>query len=151
MTCKEIKKDIICLYYNDIEGPLKKRVERHIKKCDDCRTFFSNIRTTLDIIDKNILKKHTSKYYIQGIYEKIEKKRKPRWSLFKIPRFVPAGALLFLILIIGIIGGIRYRNIQSEKEFQFLIQNYEVLEQMDLFENIELIKVLDFLQSMEDV
>ncbi|MFQ5900701.1 MAG: anti-sigma factor family protein [Thermodesulfobacteriota bacterium] len=144
MRCKDIKKELICYYYGDINEDVRKNLETHLEGCPDCNTFFKEIKETLQTVDKSAERQSPDRRYVQGVYERIEKK-KGGFPLF-IPRLVPVTALVLLFVFLGLS---RYKSVRREKDI--LLQNYEVIERMTMLEEIEVLEVLDILDAMEEV
>ena len=147
MKCKNIQKELISYYYQDLNDALKAEIERHLGTCDKCMSSWERLKTTLNNIEtKEPDFPHAFwQEYRRKVYEKIEGKKASNLSRF--PGFAPALAAIVIVLSLSIFGGIRFY--ESKQERDFIAKNYELMKNLELFEDLEILEHMEEIEAHE--
>ena len=134
-------------YYKDLTTNEMAEFESHIKGCAECRKNLEEVTSFLSNL-KPAAVPHRLKplnTYLEGIYNKLEKKKNP--LEFLVLRPVVSFATVVVLTIAIFLGVNQYTNY---KERQFIMSNYELIRNMDMFEKIDILKYLEVLESIEE-
>lgn len=151
MQCRDVQKELVNYYYNDAGNVLKSEVDEHLGHCDNCASSLEKLRDALDVIKikEPILTDVFWKRYSQKIFEKIDSKKphqgRTSW-LFRLPRLIPATAAA-IVLLTAFWGSVKLY--ESKQEKTFISQNYDVIKNLEMFEEYEILQNLQEIEAVE--
>lgn len=138
----------------EIEPDIAEKIKEHIELCPDCWKIVDDYKRTdstvagilkVDFSEdiwqmerKEIIKRATQKIDIKKEVLKILK------MLFTTKRVLTAAVATVLLVFCVMVGGIQYKKSQELNKQKIVIQN------IGLFENIELLERLDFYKKIND-
>ena len=148
MKCKDIERDLILYYYDEIEPSAKAELKAHLESCDNCMSSWERLKDTLDAAKVKELDLPDSFWqrYRSEVYEKIEGKKS--FSPFKMPRFAPA-AVMALILFFAVFGGIKLY--ESKQDEAFISKNYELIKNLEVLEDVEILQHLEEIEAQGEI
>jgi hypothetical protein len=99
MECNQIKEKLIFLAEGSLNPDQEMHVHNHLKRCNDCQTFYHHVRSVLSVIEKEKIKEHNS-YFSMKVMNKLKGAAKPGITpgLFSFPSIAKP---LFASLLIG--------------------------------------------------
>lgn len=145
--CKEIEKDLILYYYEEIDPPTGKSIEEHISVCKSCHNAWENLIDSLNAVKpaEPALSDSFWHGYFDKVYRKIEKRRRPLLSGILRPAFVRI-AVATVLFVVVISGGFKLYQVRQERTF--ITRNYELIRDIEMFEDFEVIQLLDELEGV---
>jgi len=147
MRCSKARKIMPQYYYKDLTKNEMAEFESHIKVCSGCRRSLEETTAFLNKLKPAEIP-HRIKplnVYLEGIYEKLGKRKSPLEFLLLRP--VVSFATLVVLAIAIFLSVNQYTNY---KERKFIMSNYELIRNMDMFENMDILKDLDAIESIEE-
>lgn len=150
MNCKDIKNLLVDYYYDEVSPPAKSEIGNHLKECNKCKAEWDEINKSLSEIktDEPAMTDRFWQNYNAGVHAKIADKKTGLWSWIFRPAYVPAAAGL-IILVIAFLGISRYQYIEEEKTF--IAANYELVRDIDMFEEFEMFRDMEEIESIEEI
>jgi hypothetical protein len=148
MKCKDIEKNLILYYYDEIDPSAKVELSSHLETCTKCKSSWDQLKTTLDVIKikEPELSESFWQNYLSKVHERVEGKKSHRYfPLLLKPRFAQVIVTVVILLIIGF-GGFKFYI--SKKEDTFIRENYELIKNLELFENFEILRHLDEIEGV---
>lgn len=147
MSCRYSDDDIVLYYYDELDSAKKQEMEAHINGCARCSSFLKNIKTTMDSIriDEAEMDTTLRNNFRVKVRERIEKKKSRNKLFYPLPRATQA-AVLTLLIIISVFGGQKYYEVRQERKF--IMENYELLENMEMYEELDILMNLEELETV---
>jgi len=141
MKCKDIQKELVNYYYEEIDQIKRSKVYKHLETCKRCAFEWEGLKDILNAakVKKPDLSDAFWERYRYKVYEKIEGKETAGafWR-----KFVPSSAIAAVLLFI-ILGSIKFY--ESKQEEAYVYRNYEIIK------HIELLEDFDVLQHFEEI
>ncbi len=122
MKCKTVNKQLILFYNNELSEIQNQEIKDHLENCKVCYSLYYELEMTFNlIVKKEILKPNPYLYTIVN-QRLIDIKNKKTKSIFRrVNKKVLQHALLSLMLVMGLWGGIKLGNINEVKQKERLI------------------------------
>jgi hypothetical protein len=151
MQCKDVQKELVNYYYNEAGNILKSAVDEHLGHCDNCASSLEKLKKTLDgiKIEEPVLTDVLWERYSQKVYKKIDSRELPQereFRLFRLPRLIPATAAA-IVLLTALWGSVKLY--ESKQEKTFISQNYDLIKNLEMFEEYEILQNLQEIEAVE--
>ncbi len=142
-NCKEIKKNILLMEYDELDNNTTKEIKEHLKECKECNTYYNEIQK---------LNSYLNKYELEpsdNIPEVI--KTKPKFKILPILIFKQIKYLLaLLVIVLGISFFIEKNNLKYENEVLVLNKDMiTIMKDIDFYENEEIFNNIEFFKEMD--
>jgi hypothetical protein len=147
MNCRNVKDRLILYYYEELEGKEQESIEEHLSTCTECQRTLNILKEDLDrinIIEPDIQQEDYQRIGI-AINQEIDKLSQKKGFLSGL-RIRPLYIAVSMLLILAISYGL-FKGYERHKEESFISENYELLINLDMFENLELLEHLDEIQE----
>ncbi len=147
MKCNYNENDFVLYYYDELGLPERKAFEAHLKDCKRCASSIKKLKASLDSVNmpESELTADSSGQFRRKVYEKIEERSSRNSFILFRPGMVQTSALA-LLLLVTVIGGVRYYDARAERKF--IMENYDLMMEIELFEDLE---ILEYLDEIEEV
>ncbi len=150
MKCKKIQQALVNYYYQELDGPERLDIARHLETCAACRQTYVQIKKALAIVAKEQLEKDKSSAFWQDfqykVYQKLEAEKTARswWQDLLVPRkLIPAlaGTIVLLLIIVTSARLVQHRPEMTSSDLQLaqeleLIENYDLIQDLEILENL---------------
>ncbi len=147
MKCNYTDKDLMLYYYEELDPSMTERLESHLKKCSQCTDSLNKLKATLDTIeikDPEIEESFWTNYRAV-VHKKIRERKSQNKTVLLRPRFIQSITAALLMLVI-VFGGVRlYENRRQEI---FIIENYELMMNIEMFEDYEMLQYLEEFEAV---
>ena len=117
MKCKTVHKKLIFYINDELKGSENKEINNHLKNCKNCISLFTELETTLALIEKRKPVK-TNPYLYTRIKQRLEDiENEKKQSVFKsVFKKVLQPVLLSFLLAMGLFSGIKLGNTYEIKQ-----------------------------------
>ncbi|MBI4709508.1 MAG: hypothetical protein HY759_00065 [Nitrospirae bacterium] len=151
MQCKDVQKELVNYYYNEVSNVIKSAVDEHLEYCNNCASSLEKLKNTLDgiKIEEPVLTDVFWERYSQKVYKKVdgrELRQERKFRLFRLPRLIPAAAAA-IVLLTAFWGSVKLY--ESKQENTFISRNYDLINNLELFEEYELLQNLQEIEAVE--
>ncbi|HHT9120060.1 MAG TPA: hypothetical protein ACFYD3_05915 [Candidatus Hypogeohydataceae bacterium YC41] len=135
MICRQVEKEMINYYYNELDSATKSAISDHISGCLRCQSAWKDLKATLDSIEGPIpTTKILQGDYLAGVYKKIKGKQRRRLLVTLVSAITP------FVLVVSL--GVTAYIIKTKIETSLAIQDLELVEHLDLVQDMEIIQGL---------
>lgn len=141
MICKEVERELINYYYNEVDTSTKAAISDHISGCPRCQASWKALNATLSSIERGIPPtKILEKGYLEGVFKKIKRRQRQKLLITLASAITP----FVLVVSLGVTGYV----VKTKIETSLAVQEYELIEQLDLVQDMELIQNLEELEAI---
>lgn len=147
MKCEVIKEKLIDYYYKELPPDTVNAISQHLDQCASCKEHYRELVGMLDSVKLKgpEMPERFWSDLSRKIFQHIDRAKNKRIFIL---RPAPAFAVIFLLMV-TIFGGVRYFD--SRRTENFIAENFGLLQQLELYENLELFDHMDEIELLEQV
>ena len=148
MKCKYTKNDMILYYYDEIDPSEGRALEEHIEQCKQCSALWRTTEAMMKTmnIDEPVMSETFWNNYRATVNALIDDKRQGSVPRSYRPGRLQTVAVLVVIIMVAVLGGVRFYTDRQEEAF--IQEHFDLITNIDFFENFEL---LEHLEDLEEV
>ena len=141
MTCKDVERELVNYYYNEVDATAKSAISDHISGCLRCQTSWRDLNATLGSVERGVPPaKILERDYLTGVFKKIKKRQRHKLLV------TLASAITPFVLMVTL--GVTAYVIHTRIETSLVAQEYELIEHLDLVQDMEIIQDLDEIEAI---
>ncbi|MDI6760094.1 MAG: zf-HC2 domain-containing protein [Candidatus Brocadiaceae bacterium] len=141
MTCKEVERELVNYYYNEVDATTRSAVSDHISTCPRCQVSWKDLNATLKGVERGVPPiKVIERDYLAGVFKKIKKRQRHKLLVTLVSAITP------FVLMVSL--GVSAYIIKTKIETSLVAQEYELIEQLDLVQDMEIIQNLEDLEAI---
>ncbi|RME68768.1 MAG: hypothetical protein D6778_01440 [Nitrospirae bacterium] len=137
MKCKLKEEQLVMFYYDEVSPSEKEFIRKHIAECQTCMKRYTALKKTLDGIcfDEQGLSFAEWVALKRKVLDRVSPERRA---------FLWRPVVGFIVLVLLVIGGyIGFRTYQKTQEQRFISQNYELLINLDFYQDLEVLEKIE--------
>jgi len=121
MKCRNVQKKLSAYQDTELETHEREQVKEHLLNCRTCREHYAELERVWQTLG-GLEEIHLDPWFYRQVVRKIKEPREQRLfpSLQWVPRLLPAPAIVFILLVVGILTGTYLGNILAQSNIFLL-------------------------------